>query len=696
MIQYILESIAFQLLFLIIYDLFLKKETFFQWNRVYLIGTYVLSMVLPWVKIEALKTKVPEVFASYPSYLLNTNNLEEIVVTAPKEIGFNMPWELVVFFIGTLLAIVLFIYKLYQIHLLKRQGEISHFPEFTKVIIKNSEVAFSFFKSIFLGDKVISKEYDSIIKHEMVHIKQCHSYDLIFFETLRILNWFNPLVYIYQYRISELHEFIADAQVSKTLKKEHYQILLSQVFHTKEISFINPFFKSSLIKKRIVMLQKSKSKKILQLKYLILIPLLLGMLFYTSMASENSIVSNAEIQTNDNVKLINNITNETEQEKIITNSSIDIPFSVVDEVPIFPGCEDAEDKRACFQNAMYKHISKNFKYPEEAQKENIQGKVNILFTIDTDGSIVNLKMRGPSPILETEAKRIIDKLPKIEPGKHKGEIVRVPFSIPITFKLDDSDIIFKKIPEDSSDDKKIKELIKKHNRLIEEREDLLKDKKEDSKIKIQAIEKALIKSELGIKNMLENENTYNDSIYVPFSEVDEVPVFPGCEDAEDQKLCFQQMMYKHISKNFQYPKLAQELGIQGKVNTMFVIGKDGVIKDIRKRGPSSLLEEETVRIIERLPVMKPGKQKGKAVDVPFSIPVTFKLYKNSEFDLVPGSLKSDNSLANEFIDEINSLIREREMLVISENTDSIKIENLETKINSLRIKIESELVKSKN
>ena len=115
-----------------------------------------------------------------------------------------------------------------------------------------------------------------------MHIKQGHTWDLLFFELMRIIGWFNPLVYVYQSRTAELHEFIADAHVGKDFKSEHYQQLLSQVFQTEHISFINQFFTQSLIKKRIVMLQKSKSKKVWQLKYLLLVPVVLGMLFYTS------------------------------------------------------------------------------------------------------------------------------------------------------------------------------------------------------------------------------------------------------------------------------------------------------------------------------------------------------------------------------------------------------------------------------
>ena len=94
-------------------------------------------------------------------------------------------------------------------------------------------------------------------------------------------------------------------------------------------------------------------------------------------------------------------------------------------------------------------------------------------------------------------------------------------------------------------------------------------------------------------------------------------------------------MNKHIRKNFRYPDRAQEFGIQGRVSTLFTIGADGNIKNIRKRGPDALLENEAVRIIERLPKMKPGKQDGKAVDVPFSIPISFKLAGSTSPVILP-------------------------------------------------------------
>ncbi len=116
----------------------------------------------------------------------------------------------------------------------------------------------------------------------------------------------------------------------------------------------------------------------------------------------------------------------------------EIPFILIENAPVFPGCENEQtekDKRACFQEQMLKHIRKNFRYPEVAQEMGLEGRVSVVFTVQTDGSIGNIRLRGPHESLETEAARIISKLPRLEPGKQRGTPVKVPYSIPITFKL---------------------------------------------------------------------------------------------------------------------------------------------------------------------------------------------------------------------------------------------------------------------
>ena len=126
---------------------------------------------------------------------------------------------------------------------------------------------------------------------------------------------------------------------------------------------------------------------------------------------------------------------EVEIEEV--EEDIDVPFAVIEDVPIFPGCEKvSKDKRRdCFQEKMNNHIRNNFRYPEIAQEMGIQGRVYVNFIIDKDGSITNIRMRGPDQNLEKEAQRIISRLPSMTPGKQRGRPVRVPFSIPITFRL---------------------------------------------------------------------------------------------------------------------------------------------------------------------------------------------------------------------------------------------------------------------
>lgn len=649
MLRYILECITFQLVFLVIYDIFLKRETFFQWNRAYLIGTYILSLLLPWIKIEAFKTAVPERFYVYPEFLWGTN--DAVIVAAAKSPRFSISWEQGLLFGGMLLAALLFGYKMLQLYRLRQKGKVKYFSDFTRIVLANSDVAFSFFRSIFLGDRIVEKQHENIIEHELVHIRQRHTYDLLFFELMRIVGWFDPLVYVYQNRISELHEFIADAQVAKNNKEKQYELLLSQAFQTQNISFINQFFNSSLIKKRIVMLAKQKSRKIWKLKYLALVPMLIGMLFYTSCEQDvsNEESSNETITVGDieNMSITEEkevfsrlmelsgqsrdwgLTLKDENSKIdfsrptsegstisgpngfpikaqmtiessvldddfnlhdlklkgisLSGNGMGIPFSLVEEVPVFPGCEDSDDPRACFQEKMQNHISKNFRYPEEAQKQGIQGRVAIIFTIDEQGNITDIRKRGPSKLLEEETVRIIEKLPQMLPGRSKGEAVRVPFSIPITFKLQEGG--FNPYSQDAN--------------YVKLQEEQISEMSEDIK------------------------REYRNGI--PFAEVENVPVFPGCEDAVDRRACFQEKIQNHIAKNFRYPEEAQENGIQGRVSIIFMIGSDGNITNIAKRGPDKSLEDETVRIISLLPKMQPGSQDGRKVNVPFAIPINFKL-----------------------------------------------------------------------
>lgn len=460
MIQYIIQTIAFQVLFLLIYDLFLKKETFFNWNRIYLIGTAILSIVLPSIKIESFKEVVPqEYMISLPAIILgkiapNTNSAS--LNSVLTESNFSI-WE-IAFYLGLVLTTCLFLYKFINVISLIIRNQKSHFEKLIVVKLKDSKASFSFFRYVFLGELLEHKERETILKHENIHAKQLHSIDLLFFEALRVFFWFNPLIYIYQKRIATLHEFIADSgAVKEEGKLQYYQSLLSQVFETKHISFINPFFKQSLIKKRIVMLQKSESKQIKLLKYALLVPMILGMLVYTSCGNQKKLTEKRESSLVEQINQLKytieskeEIKSEEEKQAMISLSKTlnktkyknakDVPFSVVDQVPIFPGCEDVDksEQKSCLSLNLSKHINENFN-TKIADSFGLKGKqrINVIFKINKEGNVVDARSRGPHANLEAEAIRVIYTIPKLIPGKHKGKAVNVPYSLPIVFQVAD-------------------------------------------------------------------------------------------------------------------------------------------------------------------------------------------------------------------------------------------------------------------
>ena len=112
-----------------------------------------------------------------------------------------------------------------------------------------------------------------------------------------------------------------------------------------------------------------------------------------------------------------------------------IEIDELSEVPVYPGCENIRNKTKCLQENIQRHIVRNFKYPKEAKKNKIQGRVFVQFIVGTGGYVDIIKTRGPDDLLEKEAQRIISLLPKFKPGVLNGKTVRVPFSMPIIFRL---------------------------------------------------------------------------------------------------------------------------------------------------------------------------------------------------------------------------------------------------------------------
>ena len=420
MINYIIQIVFFQVVFLAVYDLFLRKETFFKWNRLYLLATPLLSFIIPLLKFQSFNNVVSqEYIVMLPEVVLNPQAVIEQTVIAQETQSYSFP----IFYVGLIVFAILFAYKLFKIIKLIANNRVDKKENYKLVLLENKQKAFSFFNYIFVAKSLFEKQELQIIKHELVHSKQLHTLDLLFFELLKIIMWFNPLIYSFQNRMTLLHEYISDAEVVKdTDKKSYFNKLLTETFEIENISFVNQFYKHSLIKKRVIMIVKEKSQSEKKLKYLLLIPVLVSMLFYMSCT--------------DNKLEPENIIEETTTNKDLVEENVS--FSIIDKAPQFPGCSgDNEELKDCLNKGFQKHVQQNFnvKLADDIGLKGIQ-KIYSQFKITKTGEINILGVRAPHPKLEEEAKRVIKSLPKMIPGEHNGKKVNVTYMLPISFNIE--------------------------------------------------------------------------------------------------------------------------------------------------------------------------------------------------------------------------------------------------------------------
>uniref|UniRef100_UPI004049E93C energy transducer TonB n=1 Tax=Flavobacterium sp. TaxID=239 RepID=UPI004049E93C len=494
----LIQIVLLQLVFGLIYEALLRRETFFVANRSFLLLTLGFSFLLPFVELN-----IPNTLVTMPAYfwldevVVHGNLLPEIQVASQETTiqTSNFPVFSILYWIwifGSVFFLGRFLVKIFQLQRLKKQAIVSQFKNQKVYQIPGSTLAFSFFNFIFIGENVPVESLNTLIKHEQIHVKQKHSLDLLLLEMLKIVLWWNPMVYWFQARLSELHEFLADARCKN--KNNYYEKLLQTFFEVPNMTFTNSFFSKSLIKTRMMMLQK-KSNPRKTWRYAMALPVIAVMLFLNctqeaivepeaepaANLSEKELVifymeeamlkKKQGISYKEQIELIKNGSSATKKEhnviKIVAISFLDfdeekaldlgknwdnvsknhslikpnfsinpdaIPFALVNTVPVYENANPTD--KDFFQSFIQKHIRENFVYPNEAMDAGIQGRVFVSFTIDEFGEININGVRGPSPILEDAVHELMLKLPKASaPATIDGKPVDMKMSVPITFKL---------------------------------------------------------------------------------------------------------------------------------------------------------------------------------------------------------------------------------------------------------------------
>jgi hypothetical protein len=279
MIQYLVDVSLCSIGFIAFYYLALRDKNFHQWNRLFLNGSLVLSLLIPLLHIPI--TEILYVAQS----MTKTAQVKGVAVTTA---AFTLEELLItIYLIGCLIMLYRFIVELIQINRLISKSDKEKFPNYSLV---KSEIEFplcSFFNFIICEKSANITEYE--LEHELTHIRQKHSYDKVFIELMKIFLWFNPAIYIYQKNIHAVHEFLADEAVVSLFGKDSYQDYLIQSLKNNQLipCTLNPFH--SLIKDRLHMLnnKKESTKGI----YLLALPIIACLVFFISCEKKTEVVA---------------------------------------------------------------------------------------------------------------------------------------------------------------------------------------------------------------------------------------------------------------------------------------------------------------------------------------------------------------------------------------------------------------------
>ena len=539
---YILKSSVCLAIFYLFYRLLLARETFHRFNRFSLLGILLLSCLLPLVEVSVKQeTEVHQTMLTLEQLLMMADAVNATEAGASAETA-TVTWiqvALLVYLAGIVFFAFRNVCSLVRLLMLLKSGKKedigSYLPsrkERVTLIVHNRDIApFSWMGYIVISRKDLEENGREILIHELAHIHNRHSWDLLVADVCIFFQWFNPASWLLKQELQNIHEFEADETVIKEgVDAKQYQLLLiKKAVGTRLYSMANSFNHSSL-KKRITMMLKKKSNPWARLKYLYVLPLaVIAVAAFARPEISSELDEISAVKVNDltaimkteevkspekhpakeikvqgqvlekstntpvvganviikgttsgtitdldgnfvismpvgatlSVSYINMKTKElTITEKLIgkikslkvylegeittktqevvvvgygggEEASDEVPvFQVVEEMPEFPGG----------MGECLKFLGKNIKYPVEAQKAGVQGKVIVQFVVEKDGNIANPKVvRSIDPDLDGEAIRVISIMPKWKPGMQKGQPVRVKYTVPVTFRLDGKD-----------------------------------------------------------------------------------------------------------------------------------------------------------------------------------------------------------------------------------------------------------------
>ena len=518
---YILKTAMFLIVYYLFYKLLMSRETFHRFNRVALVSLLVLSFVLPLCESLVKGTGTGEGLVALEGMLMIATGVEDAEAAQIPTSHILLGALMLIYLLGvatfTLRSLISYLSLAKQL----RKGERQTLNDGSILCLHEEQIApFSWMNYIVASRKDIEESGVAILCHELGHIHNHHTFDLILTEVALILQWFNPAIWLMRRELQTIHEYEADeAVLDYGIDAKSYQLLLIKKAAGSRLQSITNSLHQSSIKKRITMMLKRKSNPWARAKYLLAVPVAalsvavlstpqasalsneiseckVSEFFANHQISDQKNTPKVEIRTvsgtaeidkdviffvdGKRVSSIDDINPEnidhmevlkdkdamakfgiTDARGVIlitTKSSGQTIHLKLDSVPsakgeFKPSAEDEFHPAVIIvdpalpmvedmpeypggMEAMMKFVAENLKYPQQMQKEKVEGRVLLSFVVEKDGSVTNIEeVKSPHPVLTEEAIRVVKLMPKWKPGKQDGKEVRVQFNLPITFRL---------------------------------------------------------------------------------------------------------------------------------------------------------------------------------------------------------------------------------------------------------------------
>ena len=468
---YILKSSVCLAIFYLFYRLLLARETFHRFNRFSLLGILLLSCLLPLVEVSVKQeTEVHQTMLTLEQLLMMADAVNATEAGARAETA-TVTWiqvALLVYLAGIVFFAFRNVYSLVRLLMLLKSGKKedigSYLPgrkERVTLIVHNCDIApFSWMGYIVISRKDLEENGREILIHELAHIHNRHSWDLLVADVCIFFQWFNPASWLLKQELQNIHEFEADETVIKEgVDAKQYQLLLiKKAVGTRLYSMANSFNHSKL-KKRITMMLKEKSSPWARLKYLYVLPVAaIAVTAFARPEVSETVEEISAVKVNDLTAIVETKVAESSgqllpvqsvpKDSVNRKSKVAVQqmdelvvvgyaskdsvkdrepvFNVVEQMPSFPGGMEA----------LMQYLAKNMRYPVEAQKNKVQGRVVVGFIVSKDGDIKKAHiLRGVDPELDAEAIRVIESMPRWMPGMQRGKAVAVSYTLPVMFRL---------------------------------------------------------------------------------------------------------------------------------------------------------------------------------------------------------------------------------------------------------------------